>query len=696
MSMTKNLNIMPEMIGITNLLNPFTSNASGGRLDMFSSHIAQTRIGANCDFPNIFSGFEHQFSKYTMDTTARDNDVRVLAIVHKYDMQLGAVTLGNNPSYTVIYRDLGTGEIGYFNVKKYTHMTNGFGYRNIPRPMSVPTPGSVITKDEKLYESAANQDGVYKMGVNANVAFITTLDTTEDALVMSESIAKKLQPISIETKTLKVDLRRYPLNIYGNEEEYKIMPDIGDRVNANGILCAFRKIKKFSAISDLGVDKLTKVNHLYDDSVYAHPNAKVIDIEVHLDSKCKLPARVYDQVHKYRDARLTYYREIVNVYEEYKNLPLSDKFNTLVTRAMGRLIAAKKNVKGVSKRSQVKLVDKISPIQLQIEVTLAHDVLINKGHKSTGREGAKGVIVVIKPDHEMPIDEQGIRADICIDPMSVIKRTNVSQMHEQYINRTLKWVSMGLSSLPNNDDRFNRIVEVLDDINPEYAKLIRRTHRSEQLKINYVNESMDNTIRVCIPPTMNNVNEDLIIKLDEKYKTPISPVTFTITASDGTKRKVTTKSPVCIGSKYIYLLSKYPKPIAPGIGHVNQYHFPVSSSNKDKSPIGSTPVRFGESESRIFATAIGVRPAIRLRCLYGNSKIGPEALIRALMATSEPSRLGRVPVTLEELQDSDYAIHIMNNMFNTIGLGMQNVLISEDEAEDIFEELRIFGESLHK
>jgi len=473
MGVTDNMCINPKMISLTDLISPFCTESSAGRNNMLASHITQWRVPNEGEFPVVFSGFESMFADYTLDTTAREHDIKVVAIVHKYDIQLGAVTLGNNPMYTVVYIDLETGELGYFNMHRYTNPTNGFGYENITKPPRC-IPGTVIRPDERLYESKANSDGLYKMGVNANVAFITTLDTTEDALVMSESTAKKLQPLGIDNVQLKIDLSKYPLNLYGDSEEFKLFPDIGDRVNPNGVLCGFRRVSDFSAVSDLDKNRLSKINYLYDDLVYAHPNAKIIDIEVHLDGRVNLPSRIYDQVHKYRNARLKYFEEIDKIYEENKNIPITDKFNTLVTRAKGRLLAAKRHVKGIGKRSQVKLVDKISQVGLQIDITLAYDVLVNKGHKSTGREGAKGVIGVIRPDEDMPVDEQGVRADICIDPMSVLKRTNDSQFHEQYLGRVLLFISRRLKTLPDTNSRFSLITEVLNDINPEYCKLVKK------------------------------------------------------------------------------------------------------------------------------------------------------------------------------------------------------------------------------
>ena len=125
-----NMNIPPELVGMTSLLSPGMASNSGGRLDMYSSHLSAWRVPKDGDTPIIFSPFESLFIDYTFDTTTRDNAIKVVQVIPKYDIKYGVITLGNNPTSTVIYRDLETGEMSYFNLHKYTCLTNGFGYKN--------------------------------------------------------------------------------------------------------------------------------------------------------------------------------------------------------------------------------------------------------------------------------------------------------------------------------------------------------------------------------------------------------------------------------------------------------------------------------------------------------------------------------------------------------------------------------------
>jgi RNA polymerase Rpb2, domain 6 len=685
MGMQDNLKTDPAVLGLTNLISSGYDKSSGGRHDLFSKNATQTRVLKDPEFPDMFTGFETFLGDYTFDSTRRRNEIKIINIVDKYTAQMSNVRMGNNPLRTVIYRDMITGEVSYFDIRKYSSYTNDYGYENVMR--STIQVGDVIPPEQEIYSSVAKDGPLYSLGINANVAYVTTLETTEDCFAISESLAEKMSPLSVETRRVVADMKRYPLNLYGDDESYKIFPDIGDVVNNDGVLCGFRPIRRFSAISDLQPEKLRHVNHLFDEKIYAHPGAKVIDIEIYVDSRSKLPEKIYEQIRTYHRARMSYWREIVNVYESVKSIPISPKFNTLVTRAMGRLLADKQNVPDFGKRSRVELVDRFNPVTLHIDVTLAHRVAVNKGHKIAGREGGKGVVLV-KPDHEMPCDEQGFRADVCIDPISVLKRTNIIQLYEQYINRLLKWQAMNLDSVGGLKAQYNRVLELLHDLNPEYAKVVARTHPTPKSIEALLNECKRDTIKICTPPGVDSIDSQKIKYLHEKYQTPISPVTFSITTSKGVKQ-VTTKDPVCIGSKYILLLSKYPKPLAPGYGFVNKCHMPINAKNKNASPIGTTPIRFGESESRIFAAAMDIDAVLRFKCLYSGSRIGPRLMVEALMNSVSPSALPRVNVTTEELYDDNPSIRIAHHMFETCGINVQKSLISDVEAEQLIEDIKL-------
>lgn len=80
-------------------------------------------------------------------------------------------------------------------------------------------------------------------------------------------------------------------------------------------------------------------------------------------------------------------------------------------------------------------------------------VVVNKlkrGDKITNRYGSKGVVSGINPDNRMPVDINGRRIDVMMNPAAVVSRKNITQTMELYLNKLAIEVK-------------NRIVDGLDN-----------------------------------------------------------------------------------------------------------------------------------------------------------------------------------------------------------------------------------------
>jgi len=685
-----NVTADPRLIGISGLLCPFPGNNASARIDMFSSHISQFLIPNEGEHPLIFTGYESVIADYEFNTAHIDQDIEIIEIVPKYfgnSINNASNNIKFNNFITVIYRGLEDNKISYFNLYKYTKCANGYGYENVWKGSGLLYKGSVIPKGTKLYSSTAHDGDEYKIGVNANVAYMTMFETSEDAFVISESFAKKMQTIGIKTISIRVDPDQYPLNIYGTEEEYKIFPDVGEIVRDDNVIMAFRKIRDNNIISDLNDNKIFECEYMYDDCIFApadSTNAMVIDVDVYLSKKAKYPKTPFSQINKYHEGIMGYYKRIKAIYDKLKNKYQIDyKMNTLVTTAISRLAAYPTGKKSKNKKAILNLVDKDRIINLlKIDITLLYKRSVNNGFKLTGRDGAKGTICSIRKDEDMPVDEEGNVVDMVIDPMAVIRRTNIGQLYEQYINKVLETIRKRLFNVMDEKKAFNMVVEVLGDINPNFADLVKKTYNTKNKQIEYLNHILENGISINIPPFLNTINSDLPIKLKEKWGIKSSRVSFNITDKNGNKKRVTTKEPVDIGKKYIYLLYKIPVSASCGGTFINQYKVPVRPNklNELKYPVHQTPIKFGEDEFRILNIVIG-RAALRLRTLYGTSMKGVTKLIESILTSENPSRLKRVPIDTDELHDDDFIVNIVNNMFRSAAIEMQHVLISPDEIK---------------
>lgn len=262
-----NTNVDVKIQGLVMCLNPFVSNNSASRNDMYSNHANQYQIPCKGEHPLVFTGYESVIADYDFNTAEIDQDIRIIDIIPRYQPVIGSTPIQFNPFITVIY--IGEDEeLSYFNLFKYTKTVDGYGYMNKWMNEDKLIKDSFVEKGTRFYTSNARDGDEYKIGVNANVAYMTLLETGDDAFVISESLAKKLQPTSIKTYSIKIDPKQYPINLYGTPEEIKFFPDIGEIVREDGILAAFRKLSPAGLIADLNDTSMYNSQYLFDDCIY--------------------------------------------------------------------------------------------------------------------------------------------------------------------------------------------------------------------------------------------------------------------------------------------------------------------------------------------------------------------------------------------------------------------------------------------
>ena len=390
-----------QLLGLAPLMNPFVDHTSSQRLTMWSSHMPQTQLLHGCEFPRVYTGFEPMVGEYEYNTTERDQDVQILQVIPRFVINSGVFPIKDNPYHTIIYRGCDDNKVGYFQLEKYTMRSDGYGYvNNWTKNTQLLNRGNYIPKDMKLSTSPAHKGNKYMMGTNLRVAYMSLPQVTEDAFMISETAAKKLSTDAFTRISFKILPNQIPVDCYGNEDEYKFMPDIGERVREDGVLCALRTPSENSFIYDVHPENLRKVQHLHDSVFYAPPGAKVVDVNVVVNRNCKVktPPEVFTQVEKYREAINTYHKRVWAAYQEAaKNgWELDPAFNNLVTRAIGSLLVDNQKIPDFRKRANVSAVCRKETIEfIYITVTLQYENMMSRGFKCSGRYGNKGTISAV-------------------------------------------------------------------------------------------------------------------------------------------------------------------------------------------------------------------------------------------------------------------------------------------------------------
>jgi hypothetical protein len=235
------------------------------------------------------------------------------------------------------------------------------------------SPGDIIPAGQIIQKSLAYDEyNNRKDGVNFNIAYMTLDDNMEDSIIFSDAAAGRLTSPLVKPVKIMINDNDIPLNIYGNEKTYKIIPDIGQDIrDAN--LIALRKEKKEEAYYNQSVDRLRTI--IMSDEV-RQTHGKVIDINIYCNNPEILESHYYGQLKMYYGELKRSANEIVSTL-----LPYSAQ-NYKMTYELQKLF---KTMKQVNEGAQYS--DKKAFSNIILEVVVLEELKMNTGDKASNRFG---------------------------------------------------------------------------------------------------------------------------------------------------------------------------------------------------------------------------------------------------------------------------------------------------------------------
>ena len=671
------LNIDPKLVGAGLLLSPFAANISSQRAKMYIGNLSQAMIIHGNEMARIQSGFETKYGRYCVDPAWREHDIQVLEIIPKFSQISNEKGPIHNPEVTVIYKDVESpdGEIGYFTIPDYVMLHSKFGYFTKKTNMHELCPNGFIPKDMKFVQAPNHHDEIYNLGANANTVYMPLWGTTNDAFIVSEDFAKKLQHTEINQVTIQLGANYMPLNLYGDDDNYKSFPDIGEFVRDDGIIFAMREHTADSLIADVTAESL-RTPSIHDETYAAPAGAQVIDVNIFINKGRLNELRsisTYNQFTKYQDSMNAYYNAIIKAYNKYvsEGYHISPHFASLVVQAKGRCYNGEYR--------DLVLYCKKEPVDLiYITITYASTHGIAKGYKITSRDGAKGVISDIWKTEDMPSYQCGSRvvhADLVVTGESPFNRLNTSQNYEQFINFSSDIiVQRCIDGVVGDDEaQFNYLLRFMHLIRPVYAKLIiEMAGTTPETRASWVAEVKRRGLYFLIPPYSKSISPKMIIAISKEYQIDRVPIWYYQYDSQGNRYRVDCKDPGIIGSKYVMLLGKLPLDMLSAIefGYVSQFNLPVKSTSNDvkqQALFGRTPCRYGEDETAILTMSFGALTVARLLGLYSNCLTAQDLLKKHLLTDPYPTRLQHIEMTDEEIVQQSINIKISSHLFAAAG-----------------------------
>ena len=389
------------------LMMPFAAANSGSRKLMFGTQLEHRLPLLNPEVPFIQTGYENQFGQNSSSYVTADGNLEVVGIIPKFEWS-------PKHQYYIIFVDKDTGTLKMIERKEYKHITENYGYLynndyldSLNIGTSIPD-GRVIQKSMSFDEYDNRMDGC-----NMLTMYAACEDTMEDAIIISESASRKLASPLVKKVTIIINDNDIPLNLYGDNANYKAFPNIGEHVK-NSILCGLRQEKKEECLFSQSYSRLREL--CISDTKYT-VSGRVVDIDIFCNAPDRLTEYDYNtQLKRYYDNNMRMCHQIVATIKPFLEKGFKMDYD------MQKLYYT---CEGVINGKQYFYERPFSNIVLQI--TLVEEINVMRGDKLSNRYGGKGITARVRPDNMMPKTRSGETVEVILNMCGVI-------MHSLYSN----------------------------------------------------------------------------------------------------------------------------------------------------------------------------------------------------------------------------------------------------------------------
>jgi hypothetical protein len=371
-------------------LNPWIGYNSSPRAQMFASHLGQRLVINGATRKRTLTGMEFEFGKYTLNVKAEE-DIVVLKTIQRYRETIDKDSIKVNPQTAVIYEEKGTNRIGIMQLQKFCsyHQYFGFQYKEKSPLMSMYR-GSEIPKGTVLLDSPAiDDDGNYMYGAELNIAFMSHPSVSEDGIMISRDVLDRFKFKTYETRVVEWGSKRFALNLYGNVDNYKPFPNIGEYVRDDGLLMVTRTYEKNLAPVEMSVYDVMVPDFISDRCVYANgAGGKIVDIKVYTNDTTMFDtySNMDNQVQKYLKATRSFH---ISIIEEWRRLRKERGNNLVITPAFQRQVVESLAFVGEEKETpKISKIYRKTPIDYyRVEFTIEYEITPRDGFKFTDCHG---------------------------------------------------------------------------------------------------------------------------------------------------------------------------------------------------------------------------------------------------------------------------------------------------------------------
>lgn len=638
------------------MLTQFTYN-SGGRNIMFTSHLSQFVNLTNPQHPRVRTTAEPVVGDNSTGYCKVKNDTVLYKRINKFD------DIVDEPLMSLVFLyDKVKDEYSVKTIQACENLTEHYGYKYNNDEINKYKEGDVIPANTVIYKSSSYDEyNNYGYGTNIMTLYTTDARTHEDACVISETASKKLlKSIEAEDVIVGVNMNDVLINLYGELNNHKSFPDIGEFTN--GIICTKRTIFRDQFLSDFTDKALTKIN---ESDISYYSKGKVIDIDVYCNNTELEDSPYNNQILNYLNSEKKFYKQVKKVCKEIM------KSGSKYDRDVDYLY--KKASLYIDDDRKWKLKDNTFN-NIVIKFTILREVDANIGQKITGRSGNKSVVSTILPDDQMPYyyDDNGNKVTIHLmkNILEIVNRTIGFPLFEMQINYITGKVRSRLSQLKTLKEKEKLLFDILKIFNAKQHKEIKDIYDglSTSDKKEFMKSCVEDGIYIDWPPMWED--KLMIHKIEEildKYDF-LKPYDIYYNL-DG--REVKCIYPVDVGEMYIMKLKQSAKKnySAREMGSVNLKGLP-DRNNHNKThiePSSSKPIREGEYETLTYLVATPSEEAIAAQIFFRTS-VDARRDLKSLLLKNKFS-LDSIKLDLKKKYTSRSA-EIYNVILKSLGLGV--------------------------
>lgn len=346
----KIVNEIDSNLGSMGALNQFMPNVSASRGVMFTGNLGQWLVVNGLTPRRLYTGCEPEYGKATF-SQGFDNDVEIIKVIPRYpEAGSRGYPIRANPTTVVIFEDYDTKEIGVLTLTEFhsTHQHFGFRYKEDREIFEKLVPGAAIPAGTKVRDSpSVCKNGNYMFGLETNVMYCSDPAVIEDGIKVSEAYLERIIPTGYGTLTVDFGKSHFPINLCGSPEEYKIVPNIGEKINSSGLLMCLRKHDNVTNVVNMNINSVCMPDYIYDRKKYAVADARIVDIKVSRNTNISIPPMpvgMEEQLMRYWEADNVFYRKILDVYwglasgphGRGMNMRTSPEFHSLVVESIHR------------------------------------------------------------------------------------------------------------------------------------------------------------------------------------------------------------------------------------------------------------------------------------------------------------------------------------------------------------------------